>query len=193
MAARPAVRSTIKSGSTGDDVKALQKLLNISRTSPSWASPNLTVSGTFDSATLTAVKNFQTKCGLTVDGIVGPGTWCELEWVREWMSDGIRIRLRVRKDCAWLSWKNTNIYSGYQMSNCQYKDTVTDYPLSCGTPQLCQGYDDANGWTAVLVALPCSGLKNLVVLKYIINVSAYCATAWEQLKPVDVDIIKWLV
>ena len=37
--------------------------------------PGVTVNGTFDSQTETAVKEFQQGAGLTVDGIVGPATW----------------------------------------------------------------------------------------------------------------------
>jgi peptidoglycan hydrolase-like protein with peptidoglycan-binding domain len=37
--------------------------------------PGVTVNGTFDSQTETAVKEFQQGAGLTVDGTVGPLTW----------------------------------------------------------------------------------------------------------------------
>jgi peptidoglycan hydrolase-like protein with peptidoglycan-binding domain len=50
-------------GNRGNDVKALQYLLNIS------------ADGVFGSGTQTAVKNFQTSKGLTADGVVGPATW----------------------------------------------------------------------------------------------------------------------
>jgi peptidoglycan hydrolase-like protein with peptidoglycan-binding domain len=60
---------TIRPGDTGAVVRRLQRALR--------RTPNLglVVNGTFDSATETAVKEFQDSAGLTVDGIVGPLTW----------------------------------------------------------------------------------------------------------------------
>jgi peptidoglycan hydrolase-like protein with peptidoglycan-binding domain len=37
------------------------------------------ITGTFDSTTEEAVKDFQQGAGLTVDGIVGPRTWAEID------------------------------------------------------------------------------------------------------------------
>lgn len=55
--------STLKRGSKGDEVKALQKRLN------------LMADGIFGPLTEEAVKEFQKANGLTVDGIVGNNTW----------------------------------------------------------------------------------------------------------------------
>lgn len=55
--------STLKRGSKGDEVKALQKRLN------------LMVDGIFGLLTEEAVKEFQKAHGLIVDGIVGNNTW----------------------------------------------------------------------------------------------------------------------
>jgi hypothetical protein len=55
----------------GPDVKLLQGRLN-------GKGANLGVDGSFGPKTLTAVKNFQQKNGLEVDGIVGPITWAQL-------------------------------------------------------------------------------------------------------------------
>jgi peptidoglycan hydrolase-like protein with peptidoglycan-binding domain len=60
---------TISPGATGDVVRRLQRAL---RRTPDLG---LTVSGVFDPQTETAVKEFQSGAGLTVDGIVGPVTW----------------------------------------------------------------------------------------------------------------------
>jgi peptidoglycan hydrolase-like protein with peptidoglycan-binding domain len=62
-------QSTISPGTTGDVVRRLQRALR--------RTPNLglTINGTFDSQTETAVKEFQQGTGLVVDGIVGPLTW----------------------------------------------------------------------------------------------------------------------
>ncbi len=56
-------------GSTGEDVKYLQRQLNVFRFGP------LVVDGIFGVATEEAVKKFQKYYGLTVDGIVGTQTW----------------------------------------------------------------------------------------------------------------------
>nr|WP_293107117.1 peptidoglycan-binding protein [Okeania sp. SIO2F4] len=59
---------TLTFGSTGEDVKHLQRQLNVFRFGP------LVVDGIFGVATEEAVKKFQKYYGLTVDGIVGPQT-----------------------------------------------------------------------------------------------------------------------
>jgi len=60
---------TISPGATGEVVRRLQRALR--------RTPNLglTVNGTFDSPTETAVKQFQESASLVVDGVVGPLTW----------------------------------------------------------------------------------------------------------------------
>jgi peptidoglycan hydrolase-like protein with peptidoglycan-binding domain len=60
---------TISIGSTGRDVRRLQRLFVMMKV---LAPGNIT--GTFDSTTDQAVKDFQQGAGLTVDGIVGPIT-----------------------------------------------------------------------------------------------------------------------
>jgi peptidoglycan hydrolase-like protein with peptidoglycan-binding domain len=61
---------TISIGSTGRDVRRLQRIFVMTKV--------LTVgniTGNFDSTTEDAVKEFQQGAGLTADGIVGPNTW----------------------------------------------------------------------------------------------------------------------
>ena len=53
----------LKKGSKGESVRTLQEFLKI------------TVDGDFGSKTESAVKAFQKKTGLTVDGVVGKSTW----------------------------------------------------------------------------------------------------------------------
>ena len=60
--------STLKLGSKGDEVKTLQTQLNANGYS-------LDVDGSFGNKTLAAVKDYQQKNNLAVDGIVGNNTW----------------------------------------------------------------------------------------------------------------------
>ncbi|MGE5215244.1 MAG: peptidoglycan-binding domain-containing protein [Nitrospirota bacterium] len=61
---------TISIGSTGRDVRRLQRIFVMTKV---LVPANIT--GTFDSTTEQAVEDFQQGAGLTVDGIVGPNTW----------------------------------------------------------------------------------------------------------------------
>ena len=64
--------STLKYGSRGSEVKTLQTMLN------RVDNAKLTVDGIFGNGTKTAVRNYQKKKGLSVDGICGPKTWSVL-------------------------------------------------------------------------------------------------------------------
>ena len=64
-------RAEIKYGSSGDDVKELQRLLNANGYS-------LDVDGVWGDNTDAAVRKYQKQNGLTVDGIVGTNTWGSL-------------------------------------------------------------------------------------------------------------------
>jgi peptidoglycan hydrolase-like protein with peptidoglycan-binding domain len=66
--------ATVSLGSTGDDVKRVQRGLARQLL---W-NPFGPITGVFDASLETAVKNFQQSQGLTVDGIVGPATWAKL-------------------------------------------------------------------------------------------------------------------
>ncbi|GAB2716614.1 peptidoglycan-binding protein [Paenibacillus thermoaerophilus] len=66
-----ATTKVLRVGSTGDEVKVLQRLL----TKKGYP---LTADGVFGSGTEAAVKKFQQAKGLTVDGIVGSATWNKL-------------------------------------------------------------------------------------------------------------------
>lgn len=65
--------SQVSYGSSGNDVKNLQTLLNNNGYS-------LTVDGIFGKETQAAVKDYQSKNNLTVDGIVGNNTWGTLTY-----------------------------------------------------------------------------------------------------------------
>jgi zinc D-Ala-D-Ala carboxypeptidase len=60
---------TVKMGSSGDDVRAVQHLLRNAH------GYDIAVDGIFGSKTQAAVTGFQKSRGLAVDGIVGPQTW----------------------------------------------------------------------------------------------------------------------
>jgi peptidoglycan hydrolase-like protein with peptidoglycan-binding domain len=68
IADAPPVRPTLRRGSSGESVRALQG--------------KLFVDGVFGPNTEDAVRRFQHVHGLTVDGIVGPKTWAKLNEVR---------------------------------------------------------------------------------------------------------------
>ncbi len=74
VVAKPAASAgqpTLRLGATGPAVTSLQQWLNANGTT-------LATDGKFGPATLAAVKAFQKKRGLVVDGIVGPATWAAL-------------------------------------------------------------------------------------------------------------------
>ncbi|MHB8757395.1 MAG: peptidoglycan-binding protein [Bacillota bacterium] len=70
---------TLRQGMSGGDVTVLQNRLNVAGQTP--AGP---ATGFFNAATTAAVKAFQTRYGLTPDGIVGPVTAYNLK-LRTWM------------------------------------------------------------------------------------------------------------
>lgn len=65
---------TLRKGASGEEVATLQKLLM----DAGEKLPKYGIDGDFGTETLKAVKSFQKKNGLTVDGIVGPKTWDKL-------------------------------------------------------------------------------------------------------------------
>lgn len=68
----PVPTKTLKSGAEGDDVKWLQTQLRK-------AGSNVAVTGKFNVGTLNAVKSYQKKNNLEVDGFVGPKTRASLQ------------------------------------------------------------------------------------------------------------------
>ena len=69
--------TVLRTGSTGSAVEQLQFWLNTLAQYTS-SIPSVTVDGVFGSGTAAAVRAFQRKYGLTVDGVVGQSTWTEL-------------------------------------------------------------------------------------------------------------------
>ena len=66
-------KNNLRKGSSGNDVTELQKLLN-----STGYGYNLAEDGIFGDKTLSAVKDYQQRSGLSVDGIVGTNTWGKL-------------------------------------------------------------------------------------------------------------------
>ena len=71
--------ATIQPGSTGDDVKRLQRVLARRLL---W-NPFGPITGLFDGTLESSVKAFQQSNGLAADGVVGPSTWAKLPPYRE--------------------------------------------------------------------------------------------------------------
>ena len=69
--------TVLRQGSSGSAVEQLQFWLNTLAQYDS-SIPSVTVDGIFGSGTTAAVRSFQRKYGLTVDGVVGQTTWNEL-------------------------------------------------------------------------------------------------------------------
>lgn len=68
-------RRTLKSGMSGDDVRALQtQLLTLGYSLAPYGAD-----GSFGKTTKSAVERFQKEHGLTADGIVGASTWAALD------------------------------------------------------------------------------------------------------------------
>ncbi len=70
----PLLVLTASSSTSGNEVRAVQSLLNSKR------SAGLTVNGTFNASTETAVRNFQIHAGLANTGVVDSETWKNLIW-----------------------------------------------------------------------------------------------------------------
>lgn len=111
---------TIKKGSSGEDVKTLQKKLNIA------------VDGIFGNSTDAAVRAYQKAHGLTSDGIVGPHTWEYLGFApqtryideiilhcsatkegKDYPSESINLAHKARKFSSYIDKQGRVRYIGY--------------------------------------------------------------------------------
>ena len=75
-------KSVLRIGATGDEVRYLQGVLDKARI-------QTTVDGRFERLTDRSVRRFQQRHGLTVDGVVGPKTWRDIDRLAiQWREDG---------------------------------------------------------------------------------------------------------
>jgi peptidoglycan hydrolase-like protein with peptidoglycan-binding domain len=131
--------ATIQIGSTGDDVKRLQRVL---ARMLAW-NPFGPITGVFDASLEGAVKEFQKANGLPVDGIVGPATWEKLPPYRE--SSGTVQSGATGPVVAWLQ----QALAG--------KDVVVQFAPYTGAidgifgPQTEQAVRALQGWTGTAV------------------------------------------
>jgi len=65
---------TLGPGSTGEDVRRVQRTLNAAS-----ARHRLPVSGTLDTGTQAALVAWQSKNGIAANGVVGPDSWAALQ------------------------------------------------------------------------------------------------------------------
>lgn len=79
----------LKLGSIGDEVKKLQRILKI------------VIDGDFGPITEKAVKAFQQKMGLLVDGIVGPKSWEKLEEA-ETPTEEVKEEVKSTSEYIWI-------------------------------------------------------------------------------------------
>jgi len=75
----------VQYGNTGERVRTIQYLLQ------QWGY-SVSASGTFDTATQSAVKNFQSSHGLSADGIVGNASWPALTIVTQQGDSGAKVK-----------------------------------------------------------------------------------------------------
>lgn len=119
----------LKKGAKGAPVKKAQEMLN-----KAGARPKVNVNGVFDDAMLTAVKAFQKKNKLKVDGVVGDNTMTAMEsggkapkWGVKDVSRGVKQLTAKKKELndsrieiatiAGKHYKNKDIKSAYRLFN----------------------------------------------------------------------------
>lgn len=97
----PQTSTVLQEGSTGDDVKALQKNLNVI------LGTKLKIDGDFGLATQRAVMLFQTRYGLIADACVGPLTASKIDSILKGekysikvMKESVRVYKSASKACA---------------------------------------------------------------------------------------------
>lgn len=97
-------KANICFGEIGDRVVTLQKFLK-------WRGYDLKIDGIFGNATLKAVKDFQKKNGLVVDGVVGSNTVDAMHWMaKKWVVSAVKWARTIASDNTWhyVKWSSSN-------------------------------------------------------------------------------------
>ena len=105
--------AVLKQGATGGEVMEVQRRLKM------WGYYNGAVDGIYGKGTVEAVKKFQKKNGLTVDGIAGLETYKALG-----MNDSVRVLENDKKNPGSNSTTNSNYTSSdlYLLAKCIYAE-----------------------------------------------------------------------
>lgn len=131
---------TFKLGDTGDCVKRIQQILKNAKLNITVA-----VSGTFDAATETAVKAFQTKYGLTASGIVDRPTWAA-------MMSAPAALARIDSNCAQTVLRRTNtgdcVKTLQELLNTNGFSVTVNGVFDADTEEAVEGFQTAEGLEA---------------------------------------------
>ncbi|MDP5217375.1 peptidoglycan-binding domain-containing protein [Ruegeria sp. 2205SS24-7] len=124
----------MKKGAKGAPVKKVQEKLN-----KAGAKPKVTVSGVFDDAMMSAVKAFQKKHKLKIDGIVGDNTMAALDargkapkWGVKDISRGLK-QLRMKKKDLTTSRIDIAVLAGEHHKNKEIKSAYRLFDISAET------------------------------------------------------------
>lgn len=127
------VRPTLSIGSTGNDVKDLQKVLNATVA-------DLAVDGVFGKKTQEAVMAFQKQYGLTIDGVVGPITWAIADTIE---TDENDVHPTIRRG-------STSVYVEYlqrQLNGFGFSSLVVDGIFGAATEEAVKNFQRYYGLT----------------------------------------------
>ena len=100
---------TLKSGTSGNDVKWLQNALN------TVMGADLEVDGQYGSGTKTAVTNFQKKTGLSADGIFGTNSRNKMKTLLSVQSSKPTVTLSTKNGQNTIKWSKVSGASGYKV------------------------------------------------------------------------------
>lgn len=116
--------STLRRGSRGTEVVRLQQLLN-RQLSPV---PRLAEDGDFGPATEAAVRRYQQREGLEVDGVVGPNTWAALEGGGSGTGSGT-----PRADATWMPIAQAEAAAGvHEIAGSRHNPRIIQYHATTG-------------------------------------------------------------
>ena len=100
---------TLKSGTSGNDVKWLQNALN------TVMGADLEVDGQYGSGTKTAVTNFQKKTGLSADGIFGTNSLNKMKTLLSVQNSKPTVTLSTKNGQNTIKWSKVSGASGYKV------------------------------------------------------------------------------